>query len=198
MSAAVWCSRRRFGSRRWLLVTGFMSVWVCVLLPQAHADVALEGSRREPLFRQTTLQKWNTGAEICQSIHPARYFSSTQQLRERGRKMVAVFVHQVVGVPLELLSKLLHYFINVFLCKVCCAQSYSLFEFERFPQFWGISRVDFKNATEGIWMATIRKLSAVDLYSWVEDSNTQSWGVFINPVQYSFVKAIYFRKERQV
>lgn len=40
--------------------------------------------------------------------------------------MVAVFVHQVVGVPPELLSKLLHYFINVLLCKVCRTQSYSL------------------------------------------------------------------------
>jgi len=40
--------------------------------------------------------------------------------------MVAVFVHQVVGVSLELLSQLLHYFINVLLCKVCCTQSYSL------------------------------------------------------------------------
>lgn len=40
--------------------------------------------------------------------------------------MVAVFVHQVVGVPPELLSQLLHYFINVLLCKVCRTQSYSL------------------------------------------------------------------------
>lgn len=40
--------------------------------------------------------------------------------------MVAVFVHQVVGVPLEFLSQLLHYFINVLLCKVCRTQSYSL------------------------------------------------------------------------
>lgn len=40
--------------------------------------------------------------------------------------MVTVFVHQVVGVPLKLLSKLLHYFINVLLCKVCRTQGYSL------------------------------------------------------------------------
>lgn len=40
--------------------------------------------------------------------------------------MVAVFVHQVVGVPLELLSQLLHYFINVLFGKVCRTQSYSL------------------------------------------------------------------------
>ncbi len=97
--------------------------------------------------------------------------------------MVAVFVHQVVGIPLELISQLLHYFINVLLCKVCRTQSYSLseeetqlvriflcvainvcvyvknsLEFESLPQFWGISRVDLKNATEGIWMAAICKL----------------------------------------
>lgn len=47
-------------------------------------------------------------------------------LRQRRRKMVAVFVHQVVGIPLELLSQLLHYFINVLLCKVCRTQSDSL------------------------------------------------------------------------
>lgn len=40
--------------------------------------------------------------------------------------MVAVFVHQVVGIPLEIISQLLHYFINVLHCKVCRTQSYSL------------------------------------------------------------------------
>ncbi len=84
--AAVWCSSRLLG--RWgLVVAGIVCVWVCVLLPKAHADMALERGGCEPLYRQTTLQKWNTGAEICQSIDPAWDLSTTQQLEREMERM---------------------------------------------------------------------------------------------------------------
>ncbi len=39
-----------------------------------------------------------------------------------------------------------------------CVYVKNSLEFESLPQFWGISRVDLKNATEGIRMAAICKL----------------------------------------
>lgn len=77
--------------------------------------------------------------------------------------MVAVFVHEVVCVPFELLAQLLHDFIDVLLCEVCGAQNNGLLELECLSQLGGVARVDFKDATERIGMSTVCKLSAVDL-----------------------------------
>lgn len=59
---------------------------------------------------------WKTNSKHCKNT----------DFRERGRKVVAVFMHQMVGVSFELLPQLLHYLINVLLCKVCRTQSYRL------------------------------------------------------------------------
>lgn len=40
--------------------------------------------------------------------------------------MVAVFVHEVVGVAFEFFTELLHDFIYVLLCEVCGAQNNGL------------------------------------------------------------------------
>lgn len=76
--------------------------------------------------------------------------------------MVAVFVHEVVRVPFELLSQLLHDFIDVLLCEVCGAQNNGLLELKCLSQLRSIARVDFEDATERVGMSTICKFSAVD------------------------------------
>lgn len=77
--------------------------------------------------------------------------------------MVAIFVHEVVGVAFELFTELFHDFIYVLLCEICGAQNNGLLEFECLSQFSGISRVDFKDATERVWMPPVCKFSAIDL-----------------------------------
>lgn len=96
--------------------------------------------------------------------------------------MVAVFVHQVVGVPFELLPELPHDLIHVLLCEVRGAQNDGLpaeaaghqdrflqrhrspagtrrsLEFERLSELSGVARVDFEDAAEGVRVAPVRKL----------------------------------------
>lgn len=142
------CPRRRGG----VVVAGI----VALLFVEAEADVALQGRRGQPLLREAALQEGDAGAEVGQPVDPARDFSSTQQLkseqkrvrwrggsrfcgeglrtpshhvtdlRQRGGEVVAVLVHQVVGVASEILPQLLHDFIDVLLREVRGAQNNGL------------------------------------------------------------------------
>lgn len=64
--------RRRIG----VVVAGF----VLVFLVEAHADVALQRSRCQPLLGQAALEEGDARAEVGQTVHPARDLTPTQQL----------------------------------------------------------------------------------------------------------------------
>lgn len=140
-------SGRRSGRGGRVVVAGVAAL----LFVEAEADVALQGRRRQPLLGEAALQEGDAGAEVGQPVDPARDLSPTQQLeseqkrvrgrrgsrdgfstlcvtdlRQRGGEVVAVLVHQVVGVASEILAQLLHDLINVLLCEVCGAQNNGL------------------------------------------------------------------------
>lgn len=55
---------------------------VLLLLVEAQADVALQGRRGQPLLGQAALEEGDAGAEVGQSVDPARDLPPTQQLGE--------------------------------------------------------------------------------------------------------------------
>lgn len=61
------------------------------------------------LLWKTTLKKRNASWELRQSIDPAGDLLTAENLRESGRKVIAVVVHQMVFVASKLVSDLLRY-----------------------------------------------------------------------------------------
>lgn len=50
---------------------------------QLLADAGLQGGRRQPLFGQAALEERHAGAEVGQTVHPARDLPATQDLEGR-------------------------------------------------------------------------------------------------------------------
>lgn len=183
-----------------------------LLLVQAQADVALQGRWGQPLLGEAALQEGDAGAEVGQPVDPARDLPCTQQLRskqtgvrwrrggaavaphllnpgfvtdlgQRGGEVIAVLVHQVVGVAPEILPQLLHDFIHVVLREVCGAQNDGLpvgtagqdgnldlptpshthlLEFEGLPQLGRVAWVDLEDPAERVRVTPVCKFCRND------------------------------------
>lgn len=77
--------------------------------------------------------------------------------------MVTVLVHEMIGIAFVLLSQLFHDFINIFFSKICGPQGNGFLELECLPELNGAPWRDLKNATEGVRVPAIGKLSPIDL-----------------------------------
>lgn len=108
---------------------------------------------------------------------------SVTDLRQRGGEVVAVFVHQVVGVASEILAQLLHDLIDVLLGEVGGAQNNGLpagraqrdgrastcqllhkhsLELEGLSQLGGVAGVDLEDAAKGVRVTPICKFCRGD------------------------------------
>lgn len=137
----------------------------CVRLVQ---DGVLQSHGRKPLLGDGSLDERNAGADICQAIHPAGEFFTTENLHKCLREMIAVFIKKMVLVPTEFLAKLLCQATDIVRRKVCVPNVDCFFEFELFPKVICISGFNFKHSREGERVTSICMFCAVNFNTRVE------------------------------